>query len=832
MKKLKKNNYIHLIILSSILLTYFIVVICLGYKFGSMTDWISQHFRIPEYFRTLFYETKEIFPDFAFNLGGGQNIYYLAYHGFLNPITILAYLFPFIKMVDFMVIFHLLTTLASVYLLYYWLNNKYNSKIAFITSFMFLLASPLVYHMHRHLMFVNYMPFLILALMGVDKFFENGSKKLLIISTTLIIFSSYFYSVGALLAIVLYGIQVYFHTRKDKTMKNFAKNGLKFALTIIIPILISAILLLPTIYALLNGRNPTNSSINYLTMFIPKIDSRILLYNSYALGLTMFSVLALIENSMNKKYRIMTICLLVILIFPIFVYALNGFMYYDGKALIPFLPIFCLLIGSSLDNLFANKIKLNKLLIIFGIISIITILYNLKFEHCIVIIIDAILLIISLFLFETKKKQWIIISYILFSTSVSFLIINISDALVTNKYYEQIENKNEEQFVEIIDNDLTFFRTNNLNNILPNVNNVLSNNYYTTSFYSSVTNNHYTNFVRNIFKNEIYNKDYATLTASSNVLFNIYMGNKYIISDYDLKGYTLIKNGEFTNLYQNNDVFKVGYATKEKMSLREFNNLAYPYTMDALLNYAIVDEEIDDVYKTNIIEETINFTLEKENNLEIIDDENIVFNAKENAEITLKLEKPINDILIIEFDMLHNNPNYNSAITINNVTNALSFKGWKYHNKNYRFHYVISSNETINELKILIDKGHYEIANIKTYTFKYDSILDIKHDDFIVDKEKTSGDNIVGTINVTDKEYFILNIPYDKGFKIYVDGENQKYEIANTSFIGFNIDKGIHSIQIIYEAPFKKLGSYISLFGVIILIIICFKERKYNHEKN
>ena len=34
-----------------------------------------------------------------------------------------------------------------------------------------VLASPVLFHTHRHIMFINYMPFLILALMGVDEYY-------------------------------------------------------------------------------------------------------------------------------------------------------------------------------------------------------------------------------------------------------------------------------------------------------------------------------------------------------------------------------------------------------------------------------------------------------------------------------------------------------------------------------------------------------------------------------------------------------------------------------------------------------------------------------------
>ena len=104
MKKLNKKDYINLSIILSFFIIYIIVINLMGYTYGSTVDWISQHFRISEYLRNLFYSTHSLFPNFAFNLGGGQNIYYLSYHGLFNPIIILSCLFPFIKMVDYIII--------------------------------------------------------------------------------------------------------------------------------------------------------------------------------------------------------------------------------------------------------------------------------------------------------------------------------------------------------------------------------------------------------------------------------------------------------------------------------------------------------------------------------------------------------------------------------------------------------------------------------------------------------------------------------------------------------------------------------------------------------
>lgn len=181
----KKDYFFLLIIIISILLVMFITK-GINNIYGSKTDWLSQHWALPEYFRNLFYETGKLFPNFAPNLGGGQNIYNFSYYGLLNPIILISYFFPFIKMVDYIIISSILIVIGSAILFYKWLlNNNFNSKVSFLSTFVFVFANFFIFHSHRHMMFINYFPFLILGLMGVDKYFKNNQKWLLILSVFL-----------------------------------------------------------------------------------------------------------------------------------------------------------------------------------------------------------------------------------------------------------------------------------------------------------------------------------------------------------------------------------------------------------------------------------------------------------------------------------------------------------------------------------------------------------------------------------------------------------------------------------------------------------------------
>ena len=92
-----------------------------GNIFGAKVDWSSQHSVFPEYFRQQFYRTGQFFPEFALNIGGGQNIYNFSYYGLFSPVVLIGYLLPNVKMSDYMMVASIVCLAAAVIILYRWL---------------------------------------------------------------------------------------------------------------------------------------------------------------------------------------------------------------------------------------------------------------------------------------------------------------------------------------------------------------------------------------------------------------------------------------------------------------------------------------------------------------------------------------------------------------------------------------------------------------------------------------------------------------------------------------------------------------------------------------
>ena len=837
--KITRKDYINISILVSVFIIIILLITQFKYIYGSTKDWDTQHWVIPEYFRTLFYSSKNPFPNFAFNLGGGQNIFNLAYYGLYSPHVFVSYLFPFIDMMTYMIIVSILVVIASIILMYVWLRkNKFDSTISFIATFTFLCSSPLIFHSHRHIMFINYMPFLILALMAVDKFFETKKRSLLILSTFLIIMTSYFYSVGSLVALFFYGTYKYLNTfkKKDKfKIIEYIKWNLSYVANFLIAIFMAAILILPTFYSLLNGRSINHDNFNYLLLIIPKINIQFILYNSYSIGLTSIFIISLISclKSTKKGDKFLFYFFAFVITFGIVVYLLNGTMYIDSKVLIPFLPICCLLIASFFKNIFRKNYKIKKIVTPTILIGFVILIFS-QPSYGAVFLLDISVVLLFLYQYNKHKTKQLMIIPIIVLGLTNCLLINFNDKLVSIDSYKHQNIKEQNQLIEeTLEQEDKTYRFENRYLTLENSNRISNIKEYKSSIYSSVSNTNYKNFYYKSIGNDIRHRSYGMLTSVDNVIYNMYMGNKYILSDtYPQIGYEELNKKDNLFVYKNDNVLPIGYASNNVINKEDFLKLEFPYNSEAILKNIIVDEKVENTFESAIEKYKLNYIITSNKNTMFKKDINsIEVRAEKNSEIILKLSKPIKDkILFIKFKIKRRDDCKfgDETITINGIKNKVTCKTWKYNNNNDEFQYVISSNDKIDELKIEMSKGLHIIHDIKTYTLDYKSIKDVSKnvDEFIIDKKETISDTIVGNINASQDKYFHISIPYDKGFNIYVDGKKQEYERTDLDFIGFKITKGNHKIKIVYEAPLFKIGMIISMFGFISFISIVWMELK------
>ena len=834
----KVKRYIPYLLLTGLTLFFCRMFVGRYGIFGAKVDWLSQHSVLPDYFRQQFYATGKLFPEFAANLGGGQNIYHFAYYGLYSPLILPSYLLPFVKMSDYIMAVSITGLTASVLLFYYWLKSrKTDTGTAFILSLMFLLAGPMIGQYSGQIMFVDYMPFLCLALIGVDRYFEQEKSGLFTVSVFLMIMTSFYFSIGGMLSLVLYGLHRYFEQREGNrvAVRSFLRDGLCFVRSMILAVLMSGFFLVPTALALTGGRSKEQNT-SFASFFIPQITVERFAYSIYGIGLTTLVITVLLTGLLYRKVyeKVLTYGCVIVLVIPVFAYLLNGGLYIRDKVFIPFLPLLCYLIGIYLE-----KCRKKELSFIAGIVPYIitTIFVYIARNQFVskgigksiwkVLLAESILFLICYVLYcalkryhkETKEILMLALpSVICLAVTMNTFYQMKPDRYVSRKLYRDVTGEQNRQAVKEALKDDGYYRTEQMGSDDENaadLNRIWDVEQNITSIYSSAYNPDYHTFRQKTFGLEEPFRNGMMQSVSKNPVFQRMMGVRYIVSDSDVPGYTLVKKCGTTGIYQNKDAAPVMYATDRVMTEEEYKKLAFPYNQTAFLEYAVVGEHTESSDQ-NIMTAYEPVSLKMANN-----------RTTGGAEQKTIQQEGQKQILFLRFRVDNAHPNKDVAVWINGIRNKLSAKDHVYYNENKTFTYAVPLKDGEDTISVTFGKGKYQLSHVQAYLGSLPERSELLYQSEIqVDKKQTEDNVIQGTIHVKKDGWFITSIPYDKHFKIYIDGKETEIQKVNTAFLGCKIESGNHEVKIIYHAPGTTTGKVLSLIGIAGFVLVLVQEKR------
>ena len=637
-KKSKYQCCMEYIVLAALTL-FFCWMFCLRWGvFGAKVDWISQHSVIPDYFRKQFYATGKLFPEFAMNLGGGQNIYNYSYYGLYSPLFLLSYALPFVKMSTYVIIMEMVCLMASVLLVYMWLNRKgFGRAVSFAVAVIFLLTGPMICQSYSQIMFVNYMPFLILALMGVDRYFEKRRSGLLAVSTFLMIMTSFYFSIGGMLALVIYGIHCYGRKLEGKneraTVKGFLCEGMRFLLPMIYAVLASGVLLVPTAFALIgrssgesSGGNANAESLSVLLgsgnatkilkgLFFPQLRLSGVFYSPYGLGFGTLMLTVLVATMFRRRWsdRVMAWIIAIVAGVPVFVYILNGGLYLRDKALIPLIPLFCYMLAMYLKKVSCEEFSWIGCIPYVVTMELIYIGRNQEgMEKLWSFLMTESQIMFGCYLAagmikevwrNRKQTIWRARGTVLILAGSMAVFLAVFDnqyakekqEMLDTTFYKQVTDSKIADAIQTATDEAKkdggFYRTVQLGNDdenAANLNRVWNTDQYISSIYSSSYNKAYQNFRKDTFGLEQPYRNFLMQSEESNPIYARFMGEKYIVTKAKMKGVRLLGVSGEWKIYENESAAPIIYGTSQLMSEKDYSKLEYPYNQTLLLEKVVV----------------------------------------------------------------------------------------------------------------------------------------------------------------------------------------------------------------------------------------------------
>ena len=838
MKKLIKNNHfiITALILMITLISFSGVILNNDSIFVLYGDYSEQYYQ----FLLGFYEKVKSgnFSMFDWSLGFGANGFSLVYYNMFSPFTYLTLLFKkeWIQyLVLYLQIFKLIL-LGNFTCL--WLSKLSKNKNHVLIGSMVLTFCGWVFA-YIHFDYLNSFVFYPLILYFIEKYLTENKKLGFIICVFLLTVTNYYFMYMFVPFICLYTLFRYLIIHDDNKFKIVLIEALKFFGLLMLSILMGAFVLFPSINIILQSSRLSNEKLSLIipwkdmykiltSMFTPSfgrtdpnhfIDVSNLVYQGWGGGAsiyTSFSLLMFIPTLFlfkDKKKRncllVFGLILLIFMISPYFYKLLQGTI--DTRFFYMFTIYMVMVMVEVLDN---YKKEYYKYLLITFIAIILLVIFFVYFSYkknltqfdyltqqtYVQLILIGILLL-SLILIKTKQTKLLLIPIILECLLSNMMFVKYNEPIdkETIKSYGTV---NDEIVNTIKNNDDGFYRI--IGGDTPN--SFYENQSRGISFYSSVYNYYQSEFIsliENSWKVDYYKNKNSLYTLAGAKYW--YPSQNDSIPPF---GYEKVEGQDY---YQNKYYVELGWVNNNLVTDEYFNSLDYMKAFRGILKYVLTPE-------------SDNTLPNKEDGLKI------VVEADVSGKIYYELDEVANDtifyISVPSFGLPY--------ISVNLFMGDELIESLTYSNLKTRVLQVNTDEHYVD--RIIIDYNFFE-NNSESVSLFYQKNSGKLEEELYRSRIKNSftnvvfdGDYISGDIKIDEDHSLVFTqVPYDKGWKVKVDGKQIEYSKVNGGFIGFYLDSGNHTVEFEYTIPMLIPGIVMSLVSTLILVIyvkkVCKNEK-------
>lgn len=804
--------------LTALMAALMLLPISPGEMFGSEGDWYSQHVGAAEAIRKTMLQQETLFPQFA-GIGGGINAYDLAYYGLLRPDILFSYFFPELPMRQIISSYALLGAIASVNLTFFWMRRRKLDRLPAICGSVLVAGAACFFHAHHQIVFVNYMPFLIAAFMGVDRLLEKRKSGVLTVSVFFICIHSFYYAPACLLVCLLYGLYQ-LGAGKSKEQQTIRWRNILYAVgAVILGVGLAAVLLLP---AGLDILSTVKDAGRFGEESVGAIDLTLgsLLYQPYGCGMSLIVLYCLLLSLKRRETRLLAAALLAILILPQIWYVLSGFLYPREKVLIPLVPLLAWLCADTFQEIRCGRQRANLWAAALCLLPLLAIEGG---DKKTMLLVDG-AMILLFFLVQKAKGLSVGLKR---KSFLLLLVVPLCVSFNVNRQEDYLAQDDSRQSRFAFSEIAAFakepgYRFDYLANNYINSNVLPAGNLNKTASYLSVTNAAYGDFYYNTMGNPISLRNRVVLMPGANSLFNYFMGIRYVLTEEERipYGYEPVVSRNGFVLAENPDVLPICYGTDRPISEAHLSRMGFPEKMATLCGVSWQKENPKTFFAKDFpegFEET----------------------SGASGRDYLPFTKPIRDrALILTFD-IRRRDGREVNISVNGMKNTLSSSSAPYPNKNKRFTFVLApenGDKTLEEVKLNFSKGDYHIENLQVFTAELPPVERAESRIWRtepVQEHKGAAENFSfqkgsgvfsGKLNMKQDGWFVSTYPYKAGYRITVDGNPVSAERVNGVFLGFPLRKGSYEIQITYKAPGFSAGCCLSLISAGLLILNMIRE--------
>lgn len=792
--------------------------------------------------------------DFSAGLGAdylGSYSYYMIF----DPFNVFLYL-PFGVEFNYSLII-VLKFVLTAWLMFGYLKSKgIAPETNIIVSTLYMLGGFALMSYVRHPFFATGPMYLPLIIWGIDNILDGKRPYLLILGVVASIFSSfYFVFMSSVFAVVYTILKVCLDAkRKNYTFWSGFWQICKVGLWYLLGILISAVFLLPVAVNFIRSAKSQGAGIKLFNLeyfFSLAISANIMYpageYTPLFYTVAIFAIIAWSfrrKNPETKTYRVMLIVLAIGLFVPIVGYIFNFMNYVSNRWV--YLLQFCtfVLVAYMLDDMKFNAIEIgdvkasNRVVLAelgLGLIFVFAYLFSLGLKKSAWLIALASLGIVAVCVavvllakkiksttemnkiekWFTKRHNAMIITLVL--TIVCAFGYNIGYS-ITFKHYGEL-NKQQTAIEKTFsrEKETEFYRVDKQNKKQPYFdypNRAVVNDYYSTYYYNTVVPAETEKFLEAVGVYNTLNMR-GIVGLGNSVPLQALMSVKY----YQSNGYvpygftsTTIDGGE---ILKNDNYVPFGFVYDKEMSRAEFDSLSYVERQYAMLEYAVVDKDVESGYTAQGVELPV---VVESNEFDI---DGTRYFADKGEKITLNISNALNKEVYLQLNHFESIDNDVFIIVDNGKIKyhqRIATKGTQTFSGIYNYVYDLGVADS-NNMTVTIacdSNSEFDLASFSAYGYdltdfgaKCADLADEHMTDY-----KFDGNRLTGKVNMTNAGRVFLSIPNVAGWTAKVDGVEVEIDTTNVAFMSLKLDAGEHTIELTYRTPYLKQGGYISVVGL------------------
>ena len=573
----------------------------------------------------------------------------------------------------------------------------------------------------------------------------------------------------------------------------------------------------------------------------------------------------------NKKekiiYGILTFALVLFLVFPFFSFFFNAFSAYSLRWTFIIILFMNIINAKSLHYIIESRFKVEKsklsfiifLIIFLGMTSLMIgndlLNWGTNFTHSFKHLFVSFILIIiyAVFVRNINRKIYrkaLVTLICIELTAFSYISVNremlspnnLNSRIGYNDYTIEALN-----YINSIDTDL--FRIDKSYNS-GYLTDAAFQGYNGVKAYSSLNNPSYVNFLRSInipFK--ILDHPNFLTGLDSNTTIARLLGVKYLLVNNSAvvpNGYEL--QGEVANVkvYRDKYFLPLGFAYSNVVPLENFQEYNSTAEKGQVLLKAFISTDKTDLSKYKKLNNERNDKLVRdviihEDDTSLVNIDPLVGNLQSSFTFNAVNDDP--QIIVPLSSTLEDNQKLKLSM---NITSTMASQAQVFFDVDSEFNeensitFSYNEGEThiertfdysdINQLRIDVSNvpGQFTISDLKVQVLRNESLNDLKKlKNNSLNILEHSNDHVRGNIVVNEPMKLFVSIPYDKGWKAKVNGQNAKISNINNGFIGIDLSSGRNEIELNFVPPLWKLGNMLSTIslGIIILLIAFLKRR-------